>query len=236
VLLVNLPRRITPSGRLYPLGFEGVTPLPMRVTADGLVYVHTGIRDAAQAVAFGVVATDQPRGYRYQLFGQVAGWREVAAAARRVTSVHLTQYESESIRLVEAGALGESAATVEPLARFGDHLELLEGLCTCDEAGHVNLTTRWRSQSDIDTDASIFAHLLQADGTAAAQADGRALLGMLPFWMWEPGETVRDVRHFDGVPSGAYTVRLGVWEPATGKRWRAAGHPDGVVTFTVRCP
>jgi hypothetical protein len=166
----------------------------------------------------------------------VVGWTEVADAARRAHSVYLTLYESGSIHLVEAGRLEESAAPVEPLARFGDQLELLEGSCTCDEGGHVRLTTRWRSRSDINTDASVFAHLLGADGTVVAQADGRTLLGMLPFWMWEPGETVRDVRRFDAVRPGVYTVRLGVWEPASGKRWQAAGHIDGVVTFTLRCP
>jgi hypothetical protein len=236
VLLVNLPRRITPNERMYPLGFEGVTPLPMRVTADGLAYVHTGVRDAAEAVAFGVVATDQPAGYRYQLFGPLVGWKEAADAARRVRGVYLTRYESESIRLLEAGGLEESAASVAPLAQFGDHLALLEGSSTCDAGGHVHLTTRWLSQSDIDIDASVFAHLLQADGTLVAQADGHALLGMLPFWMWKPGETVRDVRHFDAVPGGEYVTRVGVWEPASGKRWQAAGYRDGVVSFDVRCP
>lgn len=236
VLLVNLPRRITPNGRMYPLGFEGVTPLPMRVSAEALAYVHTGVRDAAQAVAFGVGATDQPAGYRFQLFGPPVGWKEVADAARRARSVYVARYESDGIRLLQAGGLEESEAPMAPLARFGDHLELLEGFSTCDEAGRVHLTTRWRTRSDIQVDASVFAHLLRSDGTLIAQADGRALLGMLPFWMWKAGETVRDVRHFDAVPVGAYVVRLGVWEPSSGNRWPAAGYDDGVVTFSVSCP
>jgi hypothetical protein len=236
VLLVNLPRRITPRTRLYPLGFEGVTPLPMRVTADELAYVHTGMRDAAEAVAFGIVATDQPPGYSYELFGRAVGWEEVAVATRGARGVYLTRYDSLGIRLIRAGAVGMSAGPAEPIARFGASLELLEGACTCDEEGHVTLTTRWRSQVSIDVDATISAHLLHRNGTIAAQADGRALLGMLPFWIWEPGETVDDVRHFDAVPSGAYAVRLGVWEPASGKRWQAAGHADGVVSFPVHCP
>ncbi|MGD8997860.1 MAG: hypothetical protein PVH80_07100, partial [Anaerolineae bacterium] len=109
VLLVNLPRRITPRGRLYPLGFEGVTPLPMRVTADGLTYVHTGVRDAAEAVAFGVVATDQPTDYTYELFGSVVGWEELAASARLAHRVYLARYESLGIPLIEAGRVGGSA-------------------------------------------------------------------------------------------------------------------------------
>ena len=62
------------------------------------------------------------------------------------------------------------------------------------------------------------------------------LLGMLPLWLWEPGEVVRDVRELGPVPAGEYTVRLGMWELATGKHWPAAGHPDSTVHLTVRCP
>jgi hypothetical protein len=236
VLLVNLPRRITPSGRIHPLGFEGVTPLPQRVTADELAYVHAGIRDAAEAVAFGVVATDQPTGYSYQLFGRVVGWEEMADAARQARRVFLTRYEAQRIHLIAAGAVEGSSLPAEPVACFGDQVELLDASSWCDPTGRVHLTTGWRIQSPVDTDVSVFAHLLRTDGMVVAQADGRALLGMLPLWLWEPGETVRDVRHFDAVPGGAYTVHLGMWEPASGNRWQAAGYPDGVVTSKIRCP
>ncbi len=100
LLFVNLPKRITPRGRVYPLGFEGITPLPARVTAERLVYVHAGIHDAAEAVAFGIVATDQPAGYDYKLFGQLlVGWEELAAAARQARAVYLARYEAGRIHL-----------------------------------------------------------------------------------------------------------------------------------------
>ncbi|MGD2146196.1 MAG: hypothetical protein PVH41_05850 [Anaerolineae bacterium] len=236
VLLVNLPSRITPTQRQYPLGFEGITPLPQRVSADGLVYVHTGLQGRAEAAAFGIVATDQPVNYRYRLFGQTVGWTEMAEAARHAEKVYLTRYESNAIRLVEAGAIDGQTVSGGPYVLFGDRLELLESSVSCGRSGQVTLRTRWRSRSTIGTDASVFAHLLRADGVKVSQADGRALLGMLPFWLWEPQETVRDVRCFDAVASGSYTVRLGVWEPASGQRWPAAGYPDGVVTLPVRCP
>jgi hypothetical protein len=59
---------------------------------------------------------------------------------------------------------------------------------------------------------------------------------MFPFWLWKPGETVRDVRHFDPMPAGEYVLRLGLWELATGEHWPAAGYADGVVLLPVRCP
>jgi hypothetical protein len=249
LLLVNLPMRITPRNRTYPLGFEGITPLPMRVTADGLVHVHTGIQNAAEAVAFGIATVDEPPDYTYQLFGQAVGWEELMAAVRQTRAVYLTQYEPDRIHLVEAGASpspgpppvvegegGEGEHCGEPLARFGDRVTLLDAACTCDETGQVHLTAYWRVELAVKTDATVFAHLLSPDGTLVAQADGYPLLGMLPFWLWEPGEVVRDVRHFDPVPAGEYTVRLGMWELATGEHWPATGYPGGVLLLPVRRP
>lgn len=235
-LLVNLPRRITPARRLYPLGFEGITPLPMRVTADGLTYVHTGVRDAAETVAFGIVATEQPKSYTYDLFGRVVGWQEIAAAAREVETVYLTRYEAGRIHLVSAGRLGDATLEAELRASFGDHIDLLGALHTCDQAGRVRLTTWWRARSEIDVDVSIFAHLLGQGGEMAAQADGRPLMGMMPFWLWERAEIVRDVRHFPPVESGIYSIQLGIWEPATGTRWSVTGPSGDSVALEVRCP
>ncbi len=249
LLLVNLPMRITPRSRTYPLGFEGITPLPMRVTAEGLVYVHTGIHDAAEAVAFGIAATDDLPGYTYQLFGHPVGWEELVATVRQARTIYLARYEPERIHLAEAGVYpypgspprGEREERGEehhgePLARFGDRVALLDAACTCDETGQVHLTAYWQVEPAVKTDATVFAHLLGLDGTLVAQADGYPLLGMLPFWLWEPGEVARDVRHFDPVPAGEYTIRLGMWELATGKHWPATGYPDGIVTLPVRCP
>jgi hypothetical protein len=235
-LLVNLPRRITPTRRLYPVGFEGITPLPMRVTADGLTYVHTGVRDAAEAVAFGIVATEQPKPYTYDLFGRVVGWQEIAAVAREVETVYLTRYEAGRIHLVAAGRLGDVAPDAELQASFGDQIDLLAVSHTCDQAGRVRLTTWWRARSEIDVDVSIFAHLVGQEGEMAAQADGRPLMGMMPFWLWERAEVVRDVRYFPPVDRGVYSLQLGIWEPAAGTRWSVTGRTDDFVALEVRCP
>jgi hypothetical protein len=236
VLFVNLPKRITPHGRVYPLGFEGVTPLPTRVTAEGLVYVHTGIHDAVEAIAFGIVATEQPAGYDYELFGQTVGWEELAAAARRARTVYLARYEAERIRLIEVGSVGGAVPLNGSQARFRDLVTLLNATCTCDETGQVHLTACWQTEANVKADVTVFAHLLGPDGALVAQADGYPLLGMLPFWLWNSGEVVRDVRYFDPVSPGEYTVRLGLWELATGERWLADGHPDSVLVLSVRCP
>jgi len=234
LLLVNLPMRITPRERVYPLGFEGVTPLPMRVTAAGLVYVHTGIRDGAEGVAFGIVAADDPPEYTYQLFGRPVGWEELAAAVRAAHTVYLTQYEAGRIHLLEAG--GRPTMTPgAPLARFGERVTLLDLSAACDETGQIDLIAHWQVETDVTTDATVFAHLLDSDGTLIAQADGYPLLEMFPFRLWKTGEMVRDVRHFDPLPAGTYTVRLGVWDLATGERWPDPDRADGVLLLPVTC-
>jgi hypothetical protein len=235
VLLVNLPTRITPHSRTYPLGFEGVTPLPTRVTAEELAYVHTGIHNAARAVSFGIVAPETPPHYSYQLFGEPVGWEELTAAVRQARAVYLTRYEPDRIYLVEAGSPSETVPPGEPSARFGEHVALLEASSTCDAAGQIHLTTYWQVKAPVERDVSVFAHLLDAESRLVAQADGYPLLGMQPFWLWKSGEVMQDVRHFDPVPAGAYTVRLGLWELTTGERWMADGHPDGVVLLSTRC-
>jgi hypothetical protein len=235
ILLVNLPLRITPQKRVYPLGFEGVTPLPARVTAEELVYVHTGLRAGAEAVSFGVVAPGLSPDHSYHLHGDPVGWQELAEAAREASAVYLTQYEPDRIYLVEAGAVGVAAPPGEPLTHFAERVALLDATATCDESGQVHLTAHWRAESAVETDATVFAHLLNAEGALVAQADGYPLLGMQPFWVWKPGEVVRDVRHFAPVASGDYTIRLGLWEPASGETWPAEGYADGLVLLSVRC-
>lgn len=235
LLLVNLPLRIAPAGRLYPLGFEGVTPLPMRVTADEIVTVNSGRAGAAEAVALGVAAAEKPSGYTYQLFGRQVGWKEIAAAIRQSQTVYLTKYEPERIHLVEAGSASETPPG-EPLAHFGEQITLLGAECTCDGSGRVRLKADWQVRAAVESDVTVFAHLLNQEGAAVTQADGYPLLGTHPFWFWEPGEAMQDVRYFAPVPAGEYTVRIGIWEPASGEQWAAEEWVDGVVLLPVRCP
>ncbi|MCP4543400.1 MAG: hypothetical protein GY832_40315 [Chloroflexi bacterium] len=235
LLLVNMPMRITPHNRVYPVGFEGITPLPKRVTAEGLVYVHTGIHDAAENIAFGVVAADEPPDYTYQLFGPESGWEELVTAVRQGRTIYLTRYESDRISLVEAGAASEPPPG-KPLAHFGERVTLLDASATCDQAGRVHLTAYWRVEAKVETDATVFAHLLGPDGAIVTQVDGYPLLQMLPFWQLNPGETVRDLRHFGPTPAGDYTIRLGMWDLVTGDPWPASEHLDGVVLLPVYCP
>jgi hypothetical protein len=236
VLLVNLPMRLTPSSRVYALGFEGVIPLTPEVTADQLVYVHTGASGIADAASFGIALVDTPRAYDCEVFGPPLGWQELAAAVRQAQSVYLTRYDSGEPRLVEAGGRQVAGWPGEPLALFGNDLALLNLSSQCGEGGRVRVTALWRLERQPRADATVFAHLLDSSGSLVSQADGYPLAGLLPFWLWRVDEVMRDERAFTPVEPGDYTVQLGVWELATGEHWLAEGWPGGVVSSSVSCP
>ena len=237
LLLINLPSRLIPQRRQYPVGFEGIAPLPDRVDAEALVYAHTGIRDAATSLAFGAVAGPKtPNGYAYELFGQPANWDDVASGIRAARSVYLTRYDRDSISLSEAGSILAPAPRAVAVARFADRVSLLDAVATCDRSGTVKVITTWRLEQDVDADATVFSHLLGADGAIVAQADGYPLLGMFPFWLWRPGETGRDLRYFEGILPGGYALKMGLWEWMTGDRWPTAENAEGTVLLSVHCP
>jgi len=229
LLVVNLPSRITPPTRLYPLGHEGIIPLPARVGATDLVAAHTGGGGAAFERAWGPVLPVLP--YTVQPLGQVLTPDDLRDAGR----VALVVYRPDGVGLEEAGAVLPDIEG-EPLVTFGEVLSLLSASCARTGPKRVALVTRWTALGPVGGMPTLFAHLVGADGVLLAQADGDPLRGLYPFSLWRPGEVVRDVRVFVGVPPGPTTVALGVWDPATGLRWKAAGSEGGpLVDDTFRC-
>jgi hypothetical protein len=242
LLLVNLPMRVTPENRIYPLGFEGVTPLPQRVTAEELIATHTGHWHPAQAVAAGMVSGEEPGSYSLLLWGTELGWQELAEATRGAKTVLVTQYTSDDIRLVKTGgAVDESTENTTPIATFTDYtagqtITLLQVSATCDHEGQISLEAIWDVLAPPENDVTVFAHLMtDAQDSLLSQADGYPMLGMRPFWLWYGGERLWDIRYFDSVPPGDYAIHLGLWELATGTQWEIDSQTENYVTVPVTC-
>ncbi len=230
VLLVNLPGRITPPTRMYPLGHEGVIPMPPPSDADLLVQVHTGKAGAAFERAAGSILPSLP--YRVELAGPPLSPDDIRAAGRVMVT---TYHAGGTMALEEAGAVMPSAAISTPLARFGDRLLLLSADCR-REGGQVTLIATWHLTAQEDGGPTVFAHLLDADGRLVAQADGDPIRGLYPIAQWRQGDTVRDVRVFRDAPPGPLTVAFGVWEPSVGTRWVATdGSGARLADDAVRC-
>ena len=61
------------------------------------------------------------------------------------------------------------------------------------------------------------------------QADGLPLANMLPFWLCQAGDVVRDVRWFPvpgGLAPGEYSLRVGMYNTSSGAR-RQVWDDDG---------
>lgn len=215
LLVVNLPARVTPPRRFYPLGHEGVIPMPLppRVHAGDLVATHTGESDAAFERAWGPVLPPLP--YRVDPLGEPLAPGDLGAAAQ----VALVEYDPDSMALRRAGSVGPATGEETVLARFGDGLLLLSAACTRTDGGPVTLVTRWRVEAPIDGYPTVFAHLLGPDGELIAQADGDPLLGLHPLNQWDPHQIVEDVRTFEGDIESGTTTSLGVWDPVARQRW-----------------
>jgi hypothetical protein len=96
----------------------------------------------------------------------------------------------------------------------------------------LQLTLHWQALAPTDTPHKIFLHLIGPEGSSeiAAQAD---VYPSIPTSAWRPGEYLEERILLDipvGLPPGRYTLLLGLYDGATGRRlpaFDAAGQPLG---------
>jgi hypothetical protein len=124
--------------------------------------------------------------------------------------------------------------------RFGDALTLLgyDQLAPTSEGLEVPLF--WRAEQPLAVAYTGFVHVVDAAGRLVAQQDQPIGLGQSPTDCWAAGEEVADrvvVRFAEPLPTGKYTVYLGVYDPATLKRLPLQGSPgDAHALFTFELP
>ncbi|MHB1317827.1 MAG: hypothetical protein ACYCYF_04315, partial [Anaerolineae bacterium] len=151
-----------------------------------------------------------------------------------------------NIRLVEyevpSSADGEWT-TVD--ARFGDRIRLLGyRLAPAQLQGGttLQLTLDWELLAPVQTRYTVFAQVLDAQQRIVGQNDSEPGGGGQPTTSWVPGQTVRDNRGIPiqaSTPAGNYTLLVGLYDAATGKRLPVTlgGDPAGdavsLATVTV---
>lgn len=103
-----------------------------------------------------------------------------------------------------AGLAGYAVEPAEP--RPGDSLAV---------------TLYWRPAQETEQSYTVFVHLVNGQGQIVAQHDGIPANAELPTNIWVSGEVIAD-RHTlplpAGLPSGAYSLRVGLYDAATGER------------------
>lgn len=118
---------------------------------------------------------------------------------------------------------GQPPPVVEEV-QFGDSL-LLKGHTPLEASalpgGTLNLQLWWETLTPLDTDYTVFVHLLNTAGDIVAQGDGVPVNGRYPTSAWEVGESIIDSHLITlppDLPAGEYRLIVGLYNPIDGRR------------------
>jgi len=111
-------------------------------------------------------------------------------------------------------------------ADFGDEVGLrgyrVEG--SPEPGGQLDLTYAWHARTRPTAIYAVFNHLVSADGTLVAQADGWPQEGRMLTIQWQAGEYIEDIYTLTipaDAPPGPYTLYTGLYDAATNERQSA---------------
>lgn len=220
LLIVNFPSWISPAQRLFAMGNHGAQIIPFYINIQELIYAHNDADHPARAVQFANVRREQP--YYYGMLGEQMDYEALRAALDASGPVYVTQWTPTQLDLRYAGRTTALPAP-ETAVTFGEGIQLGDVTVT-DDGATITVALAWRLAQRVDRDLTVFVHLYGPDGQLVAQADGYPLMGLAPFWLWEAGRRLEDVRRLtwpDDAPPGAYRLGVGVYDAAAGERLTA---------------
>jgi hypothetical protein len=115
---------------------------------------------------------------------------------------------------------GEATGAVGVNALFGDDLRLLGYRLdrVLRQTDHLTVTLYWRAERRMEMAYKVFVHVFDpATSVPVAQDDAMPRRWAYPTQLWSPGEVVPDAIpiSLEGAPAGAYSVAVGVYDPAT---------------------
>jgi len=120
-------------------------------------------------------------------------------------------------------------AVNETFFENGRPFATLAGYTISDLQSPISLL--WKVENETVTSYRVFVHLLDASGQIIAQSDGEPANWRRPTTGWTAGEYILDEHSLtlpEELPGGPLTLRIGLYDPATGERLPAAGG-DAVV-------
>jgi hypothetical protein len=124
---------------------------------------------------------------------------------------------------VEVGQLWVEAKTPqrapgETLARFGPSIRLVDVEYAAESA---TLTLHWQTDTALSQDATIFVHVLAADGQLLGQRDAAPYDNRYPTSAWRPDQVIEDVRPLAPFVADVEQIDhllIGLYDPVTGVR------------------
>lgn len=129
-----------------------------------------------------------------------------------------------SIRVLERTKEFALPSPEHPLkVNLGDQITLL-GYDLESEAkpgGELRLVLYWQAQREMDTNYTVFTHLLDKGGRLWGQKDNPPQGGKYPTTGWLEGEVVRDEYEIPispDTPSGSYLLEVGIYQAEIGER------------------
>ena len=218
LLFVNLPAWISTPQIWYPIGHEGALFIPKYSSLADFTSTNLNRPSQVEGIEFKSLSTPEP--YYFGVYGPALGWEELAQRVNQANRVYFTVYRPDQIEVVEAGHVTHAAGPASnALAVFGDAtvLEKAEWSICRDR---LNVTLDWFGAPG-DTGQHVFVHVLNPDGSLAAQHDSPPMLGLRPFWQWAKGDRVVDVHPIDisQLPRDRqYAITVGLYDLSSGER------------------
>jgi hypothetical protein len=140
----------------------------------------------------------------------------------RAYDISLTLFDVASGESMPASIIGQMRSPAPPVSesemqgapfRFGD-IHLVDYTLSVDDQS-LQLELVWGTAAAVNMDTRLFVHVIASDGDIAAQIDPPP--GAYPMAMWGGGERIMQslTVPLDDVFDGVYTVRIGLYDPAT---------------------
>jgi hypothetical protein len=153
------------------------------------------------------------------MLGPSLEWQGLYDEATAADAIYLTEYQPDSTTLQLAGRTQGIILGPNPFNFQGNvALELANHAL---DGNTLNLDLNWQASNPVNDNITVFVHLYGPDGGLITQADGYPLRGMLPFWLWQPGQTMQDHRTLTippDAPPGQYQVGVGLYDQASAVR------------------
>ena len=98
----------------------------------------------------------------------------------------------------------------------------------------LGLTLTWRALREMNTDYTVFAHLIGPDGSMVGQRDQQPVKGSYPTSLWAKHEVVTDVYNIPVSPAatpGEHRLEVGMYVAETGTRLSIEGAADNAIAL-----